>query len=313
MNKLMSDLTFTVRLTKDAHRQAEQFSLHQSHPIKRQQVYCNTLAVYAVNFYCQCMGIETDLANSDSWNIIMQTISDTADLLIKSMGKIECRCLMEDADFVQVPAEVWGDRIGYIAVSLSEDMKQAKLIGFLKSVATEAIPLSSWDSLDGFLEEIACLEKAKQKEPVRLSQWLQNIFDAGWETVEVILGQAEMAYNFKSSSRHTTRNSEASKIVKRGKMLNLQRAGEKIALFVELMSASEPEMDIFVEVFPTGSQMYLPQDLQLMVLDEKGDAVMQAQARTTKNIQLQFSGEPGEQFSVKVGLGDVSITEAFTI
>ncbi|HEY9743441.1 MAG TPA: DUF1822 family protein, partial [Coleofasciculaceae cyanobacterium] len=60
-------------------------------------------------------------------------------------------------------------------------------------------------------------------------------------------------------------------------------------------------------------QTYLPHDLQLMVLDEKGEAVMQAQARSTKNIQLKFSGEPGETFGVKVALGDVTVTEAFLI
>jgi hypothetical protein len=41
-------------------------------------------------------------------------------------------------------------------------------------------------------------------------------------------------------------------------------------------------------VYPTGEQTYLPQDLQLMVLDEAGVAVMQAQARSTKNIEIKI-------------------------
>jgi hypothetical protein len=72
-------------------------------------------------------------------------------------------------------------------------------------------------------------------------------------------------------------------------------------------------MKISVEVYPIGGQTYLPEALQLMVLDEKGEAVMQAQARSTKNIQLKFNGEPGERFGVKVALGDVSIAEPFLI
>jgi hypothetical protein len=43
-------------------------------------------------------------------------------------------------------------------------------------------------------------------------------------------------------------------------------------------------------------------------------AIMEAQTRDqTKNIQLQFNGEPGERFSIKVIFGDVSVKEDFVI
>jgi hypothetical protein len=72
-------------------------------------------------------------------------------------------------------------------------------------------------------------------------------------------------------------------------------------------------MDIWLEVYPTPEQSHLPPDLQVMVLDDDGVAVMQACARSTKNIQLNFSGEPGERFGIKIVLGNTSITEAFII
>jgi hypothetical protein len=51
-----------------------------------------------------------------------------------------------------------------------------------------------------------------------------------------------------------------------------------------------------------------------MVLDIEGVSVMEAQTRNTnKNIQLQFSCEVGEGFSVKLALGDVSVIENFVI
>jgi hypothetical protein len=51
-----------------------------------------------------------------------------------------------------------------------------------------------------------------------------------------------------------------------------------------------------------------------MVLDEDGEAVIDAHARSdNKNIQLEFGGEPGDRFSVKVALGDVSVTENFVV
>jgi hypothetical protein len=50
------------------------------------------------------------------------------------------------------------------------------------------------------------------------------------------------------------------------------------------------------------------------VIEESGAVFLEAKARRADNyIQLQFSGTTGERFSVKVALGDVSITENFTI
>jgi len=101
--------------------------------------------------------------------------------------------------------------------------------------------------------------------------------------------------------------------VKRGKILELERAGEQVALCVGIKPDTEAEMNILVEVYPTGNQTYLPPELQVMVLDDSGISVMEAQARTTKNIQFEFIGETGENFSVKLALGDFSITETFVI
>jgi hypothetical protein len=51
-----------------------------------------------------------------------------------------------------------------------------------------------------------------------------------------------------------------------------------------------------------------------MVLDEDGEAVIDAHTRSeNKTIQLEFGGEPKDRFSVKVALGDVSVTENFVI
>jgi hypothetical protein len=50
-----------------------------------------------------------------------------------------------------------------------------------------------------------------------------------------------------------------------------------------------------------------------MVLDERGTAVLQAEAGNSESIEFHFSGELGESFSVKVALGEVSITEEFLI
>jgi len=88
----------------------------------------------------------------------------------------------------------------------------------------------------------------------------------------------------------------------------------RAALVVEITPTPAAEMEITVGVQPSNGQTYLPAQLQLAVLDELGASVMVARANSAnKNIQLQFSGERGEKFSVKLTLGNVSVMENFVI
>jgi len=156
------------------------------------------------------------------------------------------------------------------------------------------------------------------KEQVNLSQWLHNIFEVGWETVEAIFAppQTELAFNTRGSSPVKVTTPEIPvNGVKRGKRLDLERLGgsEQVAVFVGLTPTLSAQSDISVEVCPIGGQPYLPSDLQLMVLDEQGKSVLQAEAGNSESIEFQFSCEAGESFAVKVALGDFSITEKFLI
>lgn len=327
MNDTTDSSTFTVTLSLEAHSRAKQFCDRASNPQKAKQIYLNTLAVYSVNFYLQCLGFETELEKSDSWNPVMQTLMNVADLQVENLGKLECRAIMPDSQICYVPPEVWEERIGYLGVQLNESLRKATLLGFVDKVETQELPLSRLKSLEDFREHIRQISRQVEtpaavaatspvKEQVHLSQWLQNIFETGWETVEALFNpaQAELVFRFRSAHPTTTvtlDNPESG--VERVKLIGLERTNEKVALFVGLKPTASSEMNIWVEAYPTGNKVYLPEDLQLMVLDEQGKAVMHAHARSTKNIQLKFSGKPGEWFGVKIALGDVSITEPFLI
>ncbi|OCQ95510.1 hypothetical protein BCD67_09765 [Oscillatoriales cyanobacterium USR001] len=322
-NYTTEKLTFPVTITSKFQKQAEKFRRQQSHPAKGEQVYRNTLAVLAVDFYCQCMGIETDLTASDSWNPVMQTLTDAADLTIKGFGKLECRPVLSGTNIVEVPVEVMRDRIGYIAVQFSESMQDAELIGFVEEVTTEDIPLEQWKSLEYFLEFISEPEVVK----VDLRKWLEGIVDAGWDMVEKIESllspsEPQLSFNFRSVATPKYRKVENSAIG--AKLLQLEKAGEQMAIFVgatasetefDILSSadSEPEIDIFVELYAVKPQIYLPQDLQLIVLDDQGKLMLQTVANSSKNIRLEFSGYPGEEFSVKLALGDFSIMQGFQL
>lgn len=312
-------LTFTVLLARPAHELAEKFTQDQSNLQKAEQVYLNTLAVYAVNYYLQCWGFETDWETSDSWDAIAQTFLDVADLSVKNYGKLECRPVQPDTEIVYIPQEVWEERIGYIAVQVDESLQEATLLGFAETVSTCEVALSELRSLDELPEYLSQFQSLQPiKELVNLSQWLHNIFEAGWETVEEIFlpPQAELAFNIRSLP-HVKASTPEIPIngIKRGKQFDLERSGEssQVAVFVGLTPTPLPRQDITVEVCPIGSQPYLPGQLQVLVLDEQGKSVLQAEAGSSESIEFQFSGEPGESFSVKLTLGDVSITEKFLI
>ncbi|HBB30784.1 MAG TPA: hypothetical protein DDZ80_02245 [Cyanobacteria bacterium UBA8803] len=308
MNSQIEPLTLTVPLALAAHSRAEKFYRHQSNPGKAKQVYLNTLAVYAVNFYLHCQEFDTELEQSDSWNPVLQTLLDVADLEVPEYGKLECRPVLPGAEVVRIPAEVWQDRIGYVAVQLDESLQEATLLGFVEAVNCEEFPLRelrSLEELPGYLNNI--------KPQIDLSQWLEGVFTAGWQAVEDLLKppQTELAFSFRS---YTARSAAVS----RGKLLDLglQQGDRQIALLVDLADlalTASPEMDISVEIRPRDGQTELPPDLQLIVFNEDGKAMMQAEAGNCETLKFEFSGEPGEQFGVRVVLGEFSVTENFLI
>ena len=309
----MESLTFTLPLPREAHQIADRFRQQQLDSQKAQQVYLNTLSVYAVNFYLKCMGFEPDWKSSDSFDPMIQKFTDVADLNVKHLGKLECRPVLPKQQVVSIPLESMNHRRGYFAVQLNPDLTEANILGFIKNTSTEEVPLSELKSLDFFLKYASQIENS-----VQLHQWLQQTFEAGWETIETLLSPPIIAYRTiawrsqnMSSDSLTAVNSDLG--VERIKKFNLEPTGEQIGLLVNLQARTELEMGIGVELYPTNDQVYLPQNLQLMLLDEYGETVMQAEARSTKNIQLKFSGESGEVFSVKVALGETNIVETFVI
>ena len=308
MNNTEIDFGLTIPIAPAARRIAQTLSQQQTDPKKAKQVYMNALAVHCVDFYFQCLEIETDLAASGIWNPVVQKFMDVADLDVKDIGKLECRWLGPGQDFVSIPAEVRSDRIGYIAVEMAESLQEVKLLGFV-ATQQEKVTISELKSLDRMLEYLDELK------PINLSHWLQNVFDTGWHTVQTLFeSKPELQFAFRSSQVLESSASTGGNLpIKRGKLLSLERGKEQVALFVGLMTTNEPDIDISVEVYPTNGEKNLPNDLQLMVLDDAGETLMQARANKTGNLLFELSGEPGEHFTVKLALGDVSVTENFLI
>lgn len=293
----------------------------------------NTLAVCAVNDYLQMMGIACDLKASDSWNPVVCLFDDVADLEVVGLGRLECRAIAPSQSSCYIPPEVWADRIGYVVVQLDELHSQAIMLGFAKQVTRKHLEIDSLLPLEDLLAHLSlplCAAEASASgtlsqlimpavdlgTAVNLSQWLQNVFDSSWQTVESLLNPA-LALGFRKANDSNKTDSEyLDPHVRRAKLIDLgmQLAGNSIALVVELRPESERKTSILLQVHPTGSQIFLPPLLQMIVLDETEAVFLEAKARRADNyIQLQFSGTTKERFSVKLALGEVSITENFTI
>jgi len=96
--------------------------------------------------------------------------------------------------------------------------------------------------------------------------------------------------------------------------LGMQVAGRPVALAVAQVKKSEIACGLLLQVYPTENQPYLPPDLQLILLDASGQILREVKARHADvYIQLKFSGQSREQFSVRVALGSANITEDFVI
>ena len=308
----------TVPLEREAHRLARQFATEQITSKKGKQVYLNTLAVYGVSSYLKYLQIQTDLSQGYSWQPGMRALFNVADLFLPGVGKLECRPLLPGEIACSLPLEVKSDRFGYVVVQLSKRLDSVQLLGFVKAVDicddSEQILIADLQPLDALLD---CLPEQVTQLPskmqVNLSHWFDNILEAGWQTVEALLNTE--APNLAFSVPRLRGTDADNQAVSAGKLIDLgmQLAGHSVALIVTVTPKAEAEVVIRLRVYPGGGQTHLPPGLQLTISDDSGNC-LEVQARGEDNwIQQEFCGEPREHFSVKLALGDASITEDFVI
>ncbi|MGJ3245284.1 MAG: DUF1822 family protein [Elainellaceae cyanobacterium] len=314
-------LTMTVPISLAAHQRAQRLCRRQRDRQKAQQIYLNTLAVSAVDLYLRCMAVQTNLDTSQSADPVLVTALDTAALEIVNQGLLECRPVLPNQPSVYIPPEVWSDRLGYVAVQLDDSLSTATLLGFVKTVNTQNIPLDQLRPLDELLEHLQQSQPAQVVESrTHLSRWLENLVDDGWRSLESLLGahQTQLAFGFRS---HAPLNDT---MVKRAKLLDLglQLNHQSLALLVAITphaqtpsSDVQDMLDILVQLHPSHGETHLPSDVHISLHSESGDVLQDVRSRQYDNyIQLKrFRGTPGECFDIQVSLGQTNIIETFVI
>jgi hypothetical protein len=87
-----------------------------------------------------------------------------------------------------------------------------------------------------------------------------------------------------------------------------------VALLIAFRPKNEQKVSIRIRIEAIDEDNDLPNNLQVIVFDQSGDVFRQAQPTNPNFLELQgFSGSLGEQFSIRLSLGEASITENFVI
>ncbi|WP_424097428.1 DUF1822 family protein [Moorena producens] len=298
---MLADWSIPMPITQSALDIAQQFAHYQPSKQKAEQVYLNTLAVCAVNNYLRILGIPTDLSAGDSWNSVVRLAENVADLRVTGLGRLECRPVKTGDLTCPIPQEVRFNRIGYVVVEIDQDHTEATLLGFSPTSETGELvihQLRTLKDLPAYLDQFQPM--------TQLSQWLEHIFEAGWQSLESLLGNngPQLAFAFRTKSE----------TIKRCKQIEWGKPNQGVALVVALTPESETTLNVLLQLNPINGQTYLPPNLQLLLLDEEQEMLINAQARNEDQaIQLDFTCEPGDRFSVKVALDNASVIEEFVI
>ncbi|MFN6484588.1 MULTISPECIES: DUF1822 family protein [unclassified Nostoc] len=292
----------SVPLPKNAHRWAEEFAAQQDNPQKGKQVYLNTLAVYAVHSYLKWLNIKTALNQGDSWHRGFRAIFDVADLVLPDVGKLECRPVLPGEVTIALSPSMTQDRIGYVGVQFSQQLDYVELLGFLPvremTESPAILQIAQLQSFDALIEIIQMRTRL-----INLRQWITGIFQPDWQSPELLL-----ASNLRSSSTITRPSTNS---ISRAKVIDLE---SQVLLLVQLTPTDSAVFDIRLRVYPGDNAIHLPPNLQLIVLDEAGNTGMEVQSRSADDwMQLEFSCQHEEKFSVKIVLGETSLMEEFVV
>ena len=305
-------------------RLAKQLAQQHPQPQQAERIYHSLVAVLAVNQYLKMLGFATDLRQCDCWDPFLRITMDVADLEVVGYGRIECcpvsPTIMETPFPVcSVPAEVQEERVGYIVVQIKGDLATAEpivqLVGFTDVVVGEELQLSNLRSL---VELPHYFHQLTHPSPAisHLTNWLHQMVEAGWTSVDALMVQP---IPFLYSSRDINiRRDRPQGMYGKTLILETLKGTHAIALIVGIMKAPEVDWAIELKVCPivntVSESAFLPPGLEMMIVDQMGSTVMQAQARAeNRMIELGFQAEAGDRFQLKVRLDDTVITESFLV
>lgn len=144
-----------------------------------------------------------------------------------------------------------------------------------------------------------------------LNRWFQNIFEAGWQSVDTLLRreQKTLAYQFRTDSTFNDFPIKTAKLID----LGMELQGIAVILLIGLTVEVDKKVGIRVQLHPSEGETYLPPNLKLSLLSDLGVMLQEVQSRSHDNyIQLKrFKSPAGKGFSIQLSLGNANIKEDF--
>lgn len=146
------------------------------------------------------------------------------------------------------------------------------------------------------------LQILPNEEYVNLSQWFEGIFTDGWQTVEDLLTAQQLIPAVWSDRTKSARLFD----------IRVNLVNHAVILVVNLTKEDDNKTIVWLQVYPSQEE-YLPPDLKLSVLvdDEIFDEVIARSADIL--IQCQFDANIGDQFTIKISLGEISVRQNFIV
>ena len=196
--------TMNIPIPMEAHDYAQKFAAQQPDSEKKTQVYLNTLVVYAVDNFLKMMDIKTDLEASDFWNPAIRFYQNVADLVVVDRGKLECRFVLPEQDKIELPLEVFEDRIGYILVRLDQSLQFGEILGFLPMDDPEEMPeeleVDELEHIEVLFECLQRLESANSAFSAEVDPVFSRVKDRlAMDNFTNIIAQLEWIYRTKKS------------------------------------------------------------------------------------------------------------------
>ena len=244
---------------------------------------------------------------------------------------LEAEELIEDLSTMWVAQELYPSRRPAVKPLLTLSSTEASsLLEQLRQQTPYSprleVPFAKWAALvtDGYwrqelyerrLGRRVAAAAPSQVQRIDLGQWFQEVFEAGWQSLDVLLnqGSGNLAFSFRQPSRKETRKVavEGVKLID----LGIELGNQSVALLVGLTPETEQQVSIRVQLYPVRGQTYLPPKMRLALLSESGATLTESVARSQDNlIQLKrFTCPRGKGFSIEVALDDFRITEDFAL
>lgn len=146
---------------------------------------------------------------------------------------------------------------------------------------------------------------------VHLNRWLQNFFEAGWQSLEALFVEQELALSFRSNL-----DSDRFEAI-RCKSIDLESpsGNQAVVLSIGLKVEANERVKIGVQLYPARGNLHVPANLTLSLLSDGGETLQSVQAESRDDfMQLKHFRCPLEtRFSLQIALDTCIFTEDFVV